>query len=112
EYQQGGAFRRGSCGILCRQSTCRKGQGESQKSSDEGIEPEDRTPLCNSKDGGAQHRAEHGAQLLHRSYDSEWHAALIGWPKVGHQREGRGHQPSAAYALNHTTANEGREISG
>jgi hypothetical protein len=67
--------------------------------------------------GDGQHqravqRAHHAAELLHGTDHPERDAAARRRVEVGHQREGRGHEPAAADALQKPAGHHARQVVG
>ena len=73
--------------------------GDRQDQADDQVHHEDEPPVGHRQHDRAEERTEHAADLLDRGDHAERHPASFDGVEVGDEREGRGHQPAAADAL-------------
>ena len=86
--------------------------GDGEQGAQQRVEPEDGPPVGDDEHEGAEHRPEHRAELLHGADHAERHPSPVGGPQLRDDREGRGHQASAADALHDPTRHEHGQVAG
>ena len=76
------------------------------------VQPEDGPPVSDDEDEGAEHRAEHGPEFLHRPDDTQGYPAPVRRPELGDDGQGGRHEASSADALDHPAGHEHGQLDG